>query len=209
MPDWDKIFKDHGYFFIDPHEDISKLIRLFQENKVRRILDLGCGTGRHLIYFARNGFDMYGFDSSKNAINLAEKWLQEEGLSANLQEHRMEEIFPYSDNFFDAVVSIQVIHHNLIRNILFTIREVERVLSSSGYIFVTVPVLGPKPDNPDDDWGLMEIEEGTYIPQCGPESGIPHHYFTEDELLKALQNFQKIDLYLDDSDHRCYLGRKK
>ena len=118
MPDWDKIFKDHGYFFVDPHEDMPRLASLFVEKRVKRILDLGCGTGRHLVSFARNGFEMSGFDASVNALSLAEKWLQEENLTANICEHHMERPFPYQDNFFDAVLSIQVIHHNLIHDIL-------------------------------------------------------------------------------------------
>lgn len=194
---------------MDSHEDIPTISRFFQEHKVRRILDLGCGTGRHLVHFARNGFDVYGIDSSEHALILAKRWLQEEGLSANLCEHRMEKIFPYDDNFFDAVISIQVIHHNLIQDIFSTVREIERVLSPAGYIFITVPILGPKPENPDDDWELKMIEDGTYIPQRGPESGLPHHYFTEDELLKTFSNFEKLRLYIDQTNHRCFLGKKR
>ena len=209
MPDWDKIFKDHGYFFVDPHEDMSRLVSLFREHRVRRILDVGCGTGRHLVYFARNGFDVHGFDSSVHALSLAEKWLQEESLTADICEHCMERTFPYLDSHFDAVISIQVIHHNLVRDILLTISEIERVTRSQGYIFITVPVLGQQPSVYDDGWQLQPIEEGTYIPQSEPESGLLHHYFTEDELLKTFHNFEKIELYLDSSGHRCFLGRKK
>ena len=208
MPDWDKIFRDHGYFFVDPHEDIFRLVSLFRENGVRRILDVGCGTGRHLVYFARNGFNVYGFDSSAHALVLAEKLLQEVALSANICEHRMEKTFPYPDNFFDAVLSIQVIHHNLIQDILHSISEIERVLVPSGYLFISVPILGPKPENPDDDWHLKLIEEGTFVPKSGPESGIPHHYFTEEELLEVFDNFHALEVYIDSSNHRCFLGQK-
>lgn len=209
MPDWDKIFKEHGYLFVDPHEDISRIIELFHRTGIRRVLDLGCGTGRHLVYLSRNNFDVYGFDSSSHALVLADKWLKEERLAATIRVHHMEQSFPYPASFFDAVISIQVIHHNLLRDVMFTIKEIDRVLRSGGYIFITVPVFGPKPDNSDDDWNLSMIEKGTFIPQSGPESGIPHHYFTEDELLTVFEGFQKIELYRDRSNHRCLLGRKK
>lgn len=32
------------------------------------ILDAGCGTGRNLVYFLRNGYNVYGVDSSAEAI---------------------------------------------------------------------------------------------------------------------------------------------
>lgn len=49
-------------------EDIPKLERIFRENNVSRILDIGCGTGRHTVFFAERGFDVYGFDFSLYAI---------------------------------------------------------------------------------------------------------------------------------------------
>ncbi len=112
-------------------------------------------------------------------------------------------------DFFDAVISIQVIHHNLMQNILTTVKEVERVLKIGGYLFITVPILGPKPENPEDDWKLHQVEDGTFIPQSGPESGIPHHYFTEEELVEVFRNFKVLEMYKDITNHRCLLGIQK
>lgn len=55
---WNKIFKDEGRVFHDPHEFMPKIVREFKKAKVKRILDLGCGTGRHLVYLAKKGFTM-------------------------------------------------------------------------------------------------------------------------------------------------------
>jgi ubiquinone/menaquinone biosynthesis C-methylase UbiE len=206
MPDWEKIFEEKGYVFVDPHQDMSRLTKLFHSKNVKKVLDLGCGTGRHLVFLSRAGFEVSGFDSSKTALELTEKWLKEEELDADIRLCRMEESFPYPDAFFDAVISIQVIHHNLMQDIRTSIREVERVLKIGGIIFITVPILGPKPENPEDDWHLQPVEDGTFIPQSGPESGIPHHYFTEDELHEVFRNFKIQEMYMDDTDHRCILS---
>jgi len=209
MPDWEEIFKKKGYLFVDPHQDMSRLSTIFHEQEVKRILDLGCGTGRHLAFLSRAGFEISGFDSSKTALELAMKWLKEEELSADVHLGRMEEPFPYSNDHFDAVISIQVIHHNLLRDILTTVQEIERVLKIGGYLFITVPILGPKPENPEDDWHLQQVEDGTFIPQSGPESGIPHHYFTEEELHEVFRKFKILEMYMDDTDHRCILAVKE
>lgn len=206
MPNWEEIFKEKGYLFVDPHQDMSRLALLFQAQGVKRILDLGCGTGRHLAFLSQAGFEVSGFDSSKTALDLAMKWLQEEELNADVYLGRMEEPFQFPDEHFDAVISVQVIHHNLMNDILATIREIERVLKIGGYIFITVPILGPKPEKSEDDWHLQEIEDGTFIPQSGPESGIPHHYFTEEELHEVFRNFNILEMYTDDTDHRCVLA---
>ncbi|OGH16840.1 MAG: hypothetical protein A3C22_01030 [Candidatus Levybacteria bacterium RIFCSPHIGHO2_02_FULL_37_10] len=44
------------------------LVRLFKENNVRSIIDIGCGTGDHSIEFAKKGFKMVGIDRSKGMI---------------------------------------------------------------------------------------------------------------------------------------------
>ena len=209
MPDWEEIFKEKGYLFVDPHQDMSRLSTLFHDNDVKRILDLGCGTGRHLAFLSRAGFEVTGFDSSKTALDLAKKWLIEEELEAAVHLGRMEETFPYPDDYFDAVVSVQVIHHNLMRDILITVREIERVLKSKGYLFITIPILGPKPENTDEDWHLHQVEDGTFIPKSGPESGIPHHYFTEEEIHEVFSNFEILEMYTDNTDHRCVLAVRK
>jgi tellurite methyltransferase len=207
MPDWDKIFAERGRVFTAPHSDIERVVKLIRDNDGSRILDLGCGTGRYVVHFTRLGFDVYAFDASPKALSMTQDWLKEENLEANLCEHQMENPFPYEDNVFDAVISIQVIHHNLMKNIRRTIKEIERVLRPGGILFVTFPVLHPGPVSEEDDWKLVEVEEGTYIPQRGWESGIPHHYFTLEEISIEFHSFDIHDIYLDETEHRCVIAR--
>jgi SAM-dependent methyltransferase len=208
MPDWNDIFKEHGYFFLNPLPEIERIASVFKENGVQRILDVGCGTGRHIVLLTRLGFHMTGFDSSSHALALCRKWLEAEGLNADIREHRMELKFPYTDASFDAVISTQVIHHNLLKDILFTISEIERIIRPGGLIFITVPVLDENPKKSKGDWCLRELERGTYVPESGNESGILHHYFTEDELLDAFNGFEPLEVFIDSTDHRCLLARK-
>ena len=70
---------------------------------IKSIIDLGCGDGRHLVFFSKLGYDMYGLDYAPMGIQLAEEWLSKEGLSAKLVCTDMTKI-PWSDEFFDAVI---------------------------------------------------------------------------------------------------------
>jgi SAM-dependent methyltransferase len=50
---------------------ISSLIERFGDGRTSRILDLGCGTGRHAVEFAARGFDVTGVDFSEAMLNRA------------------------------------------------------------------------------------------------------------------------------------------
>jgi ubiquinone/menaquinone biosynthesis C-methylase UbiE len=207
MPDWDDIFSEKGRVFNEAHPDMEKIASIFKEKRINKILDIGFGTGRHIIFFAERNFDTYGFDASPKGLYLTKQWLAEKGLTAELILHRMEKRFPYEDNYFDAIISIQVIHHNVMKDILITVKEIERVLKKGGVIFITVPMWKKKPDF--NDWNLEKIEEGTYIPQRGPEKGLPHHFFTLEEINEVLCSFNLLEIYNDRRKHRAILGIKK
>ena len=207
MDSWNSIFKEQGKVFTKPHRDMKGIVDLLKERNAKRVLDLGCGTGRHLIFFASQGFEVYGLDAATSGIEIARNWLAENNLNCNLTIHRMEEKFPYEDSFFDAVISIQAMHHNKVKEIKFTIREIKRVLKPDGIIFITFPMFELlKKKNP---WPLEKIEKGTYLPLEGPEKGLPHHFFTEREIYKAFKGFDIKKIYLDSSKHRAILGFKK
>ena len=207
MPDWDDIFSEKGRVFTEPHPDMKKIAKIFKEKNIQKILDIGFGTGRHIIFFSKKGFEIYGFDASPKGLSLAQQWLTEEGLTAELILHKMEKKFPYPDNFFDAIISIQVVHHNKIKDILITVDEIERVLKKGGIIFITFPKLKGRTNL--DEWKLKEIETGTYIPQNGPEKGLPHHFFTKEEIHDVFCSFNLLEVYDDRKRHRAILGVKK
>jgi SAM-dependent methyltransferase len=50
---------------------VSHLVEQFGDGKISRILDLGCGTGRHAVEFAGRGFDVTGVDFSEAMLNRA------------------------------------------------------------------------------------------------------------------------------------------
>jgi SAM-dependent methyltransferase len=207
MPDWDDIFTQEGKVFDTPHPDMERLVRIFKERGFHRILDLGCGTGRHLIYFLNFGFEVYGLDASPKALEISSDWLEQEGKSCDLKLQRVEHKLPYENEFFDAIISIQVIHHNLLEEIKFTIKEMERILKSKGLVYITYPLygLGSKLER----WELKKVEKGTFIPQDGPEAGLPHHFFTEEEIYELFGSFTILELYNDKTKHKALLAEKK
>jgi ubiquinone/menaquinone biosynthesis C-methylase UbiE len=63
------------------------------------LLDIGCKTGNHLLFFRRKGCDVSGIESSPHMLTIAKKKL---GERAELYEGCGDDL-PFSDNEFDIV----------------------------------------------------------------------------------------------------------
>jgi CBS domain-containing protein/ubiquinone/menaquinone biosynthesis C-methylase UbiE len=50
------------------NHEIPDLIKLFQRNNVRTVLDVGCGTGDHAIELAKRGYTVVGTDRSREMV---------------------------------------------------------------------------------------------------------------------------------------------
>ncbi|MBU0982128.1 class I SAM-dependent methyltransferase [Patescibacteria group bacterium] len=199
---WEKIFQKDGKVFIEPHKYMGKIVEVLKKKGAKNILDLGCGSGRHTIFLVKKGFSVFGLDNSSTGLDMTREWLFEEKLSAELRQQEMTEKFPWNNNFFDAVISVQVIHHADIATIKKIISEIERVLKKDGFLFVTVPKLKNQAKK------YKKIEPNTYTPLDGPEKGLPHHYFTETELENFFLNFKILSIEQDDCDHYCLTAIK-
>jgi len=182
---------------------MPKIVQMLKHRGSSTVLDLGCGTGRHVVHLARNGFLVFGLDSSPEGIKVARQWLAAEGLGADLRLQSMTERFPYEDDVFDAVVSVQVIHHADMAAITGIVDEISRVLRKGGLLFVTVPKLR------NQGTVFKRVEPGTFVPLDGPERGLPHHYFTPEELREVFWNYDIVDIHLDRWVHYCLSAVKR
>lgn len=166
-------------------------ISLAQEMRARgmsKVLDVGCGGGRHLLYLAKQGFEVYGTDRSEAGLTISRERLEEEGLEATLHRCDMIEV-PFPDEFFDAVLSLYVLHHNKLENIEKAVREIRRTLKRGGFFFLNLSGEG------DHKEGRGEmVEPGTYICNSGIEAGMTHHFFTRQEVEDLLEGFEIMTL---------------
>jgi ubiquinone/menaquinone biosynthesis C-methylase UbiE len=103
--------------------------------KGKKLLDLGCGEGKDLLYFEKYGAKTYGIDISTDMIRLAK------ALSPNsvLEIGKIEKL-PFKINYFDFVVSKYAFQTSRDINPIF--KEVNRVLKKGGIFcfVVTHPI---------------------------------------------------------------------
>jgi SAM-dependent methyltransferase len=187
---WDEIFRRSGRVFDSPAPVMHHVAEVLREHRCRRVVGLGCGSGRHTVFLAQRGFDVIGVDNSRTALNLSRQWLQHEGLRARLARAGMRRTLPLSDGVCDGLVSTQVIHHARLATVRGTARELSRILRPGGILFVSVPS-GTDPEDTFD-----EVELGTFVPTSGSELGLPHHIFSAEELRTLFLDFTVLE-----SDH--------
>ena len=110
---------------------LEQLILSLLDPKPReRVLDIGCGTGNHLLIFSKLGLDVSGIDASRYMIEKAKERL---GHRCTLKRAMAEDL-PFDDNEFDLAVFINTLEY--LNDPLQALREAGRVANKKVFIGV-------------------------------------------------------------------------
>lgn len=128
---WNRIASDWYLFRKKPSERITEFLE--QQGK---ILDLGSGSGRHLVDI-KNG-KMYLVDFSEKMIELAKQKAKKENIKAEFFVSDMTQL-PFKNNFFDAAICIASLHCIQGKeNRKKAVKEIYRVLKPKAEVKVVV-----------------------------------------------------------------------
>jgi len=113
------------------------LIKLADIKSGRRILEVGCGTGIYTEKLVKTGAEIIAIDLSPDLLAKARSKIVNVGfLETDLEN------LPFSDQNFDAVVGVSILHHV---NVEKALKEIKRVLKSGGSIVFSEPnMLNPQ-----------------------------------------------------------------
>jgi tellurite methyltransferase len=77
-----------------------------------RIFDAGCGSGRNLVYFLREGYEVFGSDASPEAVNATRGLARALAPALPPDNFRVESLeqSSFAEGFADVVVSSAVLH---------------------------------------------------------------------------------------------------
>ena len=109
-----------------------------------RVLDMGCGAGRHAFEMYRRGADVVALDQDADELATVAEWfaaMRDEGsvpagAEADVKQGDALDL-PYPDGEFDRIVAAEVLEH--IPDDDTAIAELARVLRPGGTLAVTVP----------------------------------------------------------------------
>jgi SAM-dependent methyltransferase len=203
---WDKVYSQGFMTMWYPNEDIVRFCaRLIKKRlthdtfevkrQVETVLDLGCGNGRHAMYFSREGLKAFGIDVSQQAINWAIDWAQREGQEIDFRVGDIAAL-PYADKTFDAVVSHGVLDHVPGELANAAVKEVWRTLKKGGLFYCDLRCAD------DFEYGVgTEVAPNTFRLDHGYEQGLVQHFFTLEEIKTLFDGLFRI-IYSEITERR-------
>ncbi len=99
-------------------------------NKIRKILDFGCGTGRFTKRLFLPKMEVYGCDVDNNLLKKAKK-RQKNIKFTYVSPYKK---IPYKSNYFDCVTMMGVLEH--VSDEKETLVEIYRILKKGGYLYI-------------------------------------------------------------------------
>jgi len=194
LTEWNKILLEEWYSQEEPDEIVINFAKLLKNKKLKmRVLDLGCGAGRHEVFMAKQGFEAHGTDISETGLKLTKQRLERQNSEVYLVKCDMKAL-PYVDSCFDAVVSLHTIYHQKFKGLQKTVSEIHRILRKRGLILINF--LSKRTYS----YGKgAEVEEDTFIEQEGVEEGVLHHFTDKEEIDNLFKNFKLVNLKLSES----------
>ncbi|MFA7239051.1 MAG: class I SAM-dependent methyltransferase [Sulfuricellaceae bacterium] len=198
--EWDDSYKKKDNFVFYPHEEVIRFVSKYIRKRIglhefrdvaadassAKILDFGCGIGRHVIFCHELGLSAYGIDLSQEAINVALQWTDEKGLREQKKVIVQGDVrhLPWDEGFFDFALS-----HGVLDSMHFDVAkqacaEVARVMKKGGLFYCDL-VSG------DDSSHAREFAEEEIV-TTEHETGTIQSYFNYSKLVALISDYFDI-----------------
>jgi len=114
---------------------IKFIIERLKKNNVKTILDAGCGTCRPMVKLLKEGFDVKGFDFSKDMVEQGKKELEKAGYNTELiYSADLEDGSGLPNEKFDAILALGVFPH--IVHEKKALSNTGKLLNPNGLVFI-------------------------------------------------------------------------
>jgi SAM-dependent methyltransferase len=186
---WEKMYVENDSMFgTEPSYAARKAAEYFKNTGARRILELGSGQGRDTLFFAEQGFHVYGLDYSYEGLDSLREEVQDLGFTESVTTvyHDVRERLPFDDHFFDACYSHMLYCMALTTPELESLSsEIHRVLRPGGLNVYTArttsdPHYRTGIDRGDDMW---EIAGGFIV-----------HFFSQEKVVDLSKGYEIVSV---------------
>lgn len=204
---YDLLYREKNY-----DEECRLLTRVLQRyagQPVRRILDLGCGTGNHALRLAADGYEVVGVDRSPEMLQVALRKAAERGLSirvsqADIRHLNLAEIFDAALMMF-AVLGYQLEN----TDVLQTLRAARQHLRPGGVLVFDV-WYGPAvlAQRPHDRLATLTTEATTVLRASSGELDVRRQVCTVHFHLWRFENARVLEETRESHPMRYFFPRE-
>ncbi len=185
---WEKIYKKDASFFGEEPSDFAVSCYGTMKDRVKTMLELGCGQGRDSLFFASNGIEMKALDYSRFAIEQLSKRAKQTDLPVEASIYDATKPLPFNGDTFDAVYSHMLFSMRFSQEQLrFLFKEIRRVLKKGGFHFFSVR------NHDDKFYGTgTKIDDEIY-----DVNGFQIRFFTIPEIENLTEGFKILEIKED------------
>lgn len=188
---WDRNWTDPAQRarWLEPEPMVRWLATLLRTRGLARVLDVGCGLGRHTQLLAAEGFECTGVDASRSGLDYARREAAAAGLNIDYREAAFYEL-PFANASFDAVIAWNVIYHGDDVLAQRAVAEFARVLVARGLY------LGTLLSTRNQGYGRgREVRPNTFVVDDATDDKVrPHLYCDAATVLKLHRGFDLLEL---------------
>jgi len=185
---WESNFSNKPEMFgLNPSLSAKKALKLFQEKKIGKIVEIGAGLGRDTIFFAKNSIHTIALDYSPSGIKVINQKAKKDNLSNYISTKLFDvrEKLPFENNSIEACYSHMLYCMALTTSDLEKLNnEILRILKPGGINIYTVRHI-----NDGDFQNGIHRGEDLY-----ENDGFIVHYFSEEKVNSLLNGFKNISL---------------
>jgi ubiquinone/menaquinone biosynthesis C-methylase UbiE len=116
---------------------LDEVVDVQPEAKAARVVDVGCGIGRNLVFGTDMGLEMYGNDLSVHAVAMAQEWMSRKvGLVAKERIVACDvRNLPWENRFFAHAVSDSALDSMPFEVAQAGVAEISRIVQPGGYFY--------------------------------------------------------------------------
>jgi SAM-dependent methyltransferase len=151
---WDASYSRRENFVFFPGDEVVRFVSRYLRRRVgldevidvrpgasdARVLDIGCGIGRNLLFGQRMGLQMWGIDLSPRAVSTAREWIAREAPAMPADRVVAGDVraLPWSHRFFDHAMADSVFDSMTFDIACAGVLEAARVVKPGGLFYCSL-----------------------------------------------------------------------
>ena len=185
---WETNFSNKPEMFgLEPSYPVKKALKIFKENNLTNVIELGAGLGRDSIYLGKNSIKLTALDYSENGLKILDQKIKNENLSSSVSTLKFDirDNLPFENNSIDACYSHMLYCMAFTFDELIKLNnEIKRVLKPGGVNIYTAR-------NTDDGDYKKGIHRGEDLYEI---DGFIIHFFSQKTIQNLMNGYENLSI---------------